>query len=239
MLMSEGVEARITSVSLADQMSRYLGEAIVKNELHEKGAYITEAEIEKRYGTSRIVVREAVKILLGKGLISSRQRRGIQATERHTWNLFDNDILQWMMEFCDAKELHQEVAQARLAIEPEAAFMAAEYGTEDDIANIEKQIAKMEGAIKNKRVFEEADVDFHLAIIDACHNRFFHNFSIVLKQTLQYSVKYTHEIRDAASFSDRAQEHKKVYIHIANRDSQAAWDAMRAMLASDLQRIMR
>lgn len=74
-----------------------LGKAIVTGQYDDQ-PFPTEAELAKHYEVSRSVVREAVKMLGAKGLLTARPRKGtmVQATDR--WNLFDIDVLRWLLD---------------------------------------------------------------------------------------------------------------------------------------------
>src|SRR3546814_17748571 len=58
----------------------------------------TEAELAKQHGVSRSVTREAVKMLTAKGLLSARPRQGTIVQPTPSWNLFDTDVLRWLLE---------------------------------------------------------------------------------------------------------------------------------------------
>src|SRR3546814_1451186 len=74
-----------------------LGRAIVTGQFDDE-AFPTEAELTKRHGVSRSVTREAVKMLTAKGLLSARPRQGTVIQPTSSWNLFDTDVLRWLLE---------------------------------------------------------------------------------------------------------------------------------------------
>ncbi len=53
-----------------------------------------ESDLEARFGVGRGVVREAIKTLSGKGLISVRPRHGTRVLPRRDWSLLDRDVLE-------------------------------------------------------------------------------------------------------------------------------------------------
>ena len=227
----------VSSKNLADRISQIIGASVVSGELRPGTGFITEAEISEKYGISRNVAREAVKILSGKGLVYSRQKKGIQATDASSWNWFDEDILNWAINHSNQLSIQLELTELRLAIEPEASAMAAMDHSQEDLRLIESCVERLEGAIKNPQIFEQADIDFHLSIVDACQNRFYRKFSSILRRTLQVSVPYTHDINQATTFIQKAQEHKDVFLCIKRRQATEARMQMRAMLEKDLMRI--
>ena len=86
----------------ADNLTRRvveaLGQAIVTGTWDAAGAFPIEAELCARFGVSRSVVREAVKMLTAKGLLSARPRRGTVVEPEPHWNLLDPDVLRWLLE---------------------------------------------------------------------------------------------------------------------------------------------
>src|SRR5215510_9827277 len=85
----------------------------------------TESALCQSYGAARTVLREAVKVLAAKGLITSRPRQGIRIAPEDNWNLLDPDVLNWMLERKFSLPLLIEFTQIRLSVEPGAAALAA------------------------------------------------------------------------------------------------------------------
>ena len=73
-----------------------VGRAIVTG-AYPTGAALTEAELSVRYGVSRTVTREALKMLTAKGLVTSRPRHGTVVEPERCWSLFDTDVLDWTL----------------------------------------------------------------------------------------------------------------------------------------------
>jgi len=102
-----------------------LGIDIVKGTFSEKNPFPVEEELCRRFGASRTVLREAVKMLTAKGLLSARPRQGTRVLPEASWNLLDPDILRWMLEKKYCSTLLIQFNEVRLAIEPQAAALAA------------------------------------------------------------------------------------------------------------------
>src|SRR3546814_18855099 len=73
------------------------GRAIVVGD-YDGATFPTGAELAKQHGVSRSVTREAVKMLTAKGLLSARPRQGTTVQPTTSWNLFDTDVLRWLLE---------------------------------------------------------------------------------------------------------------------------------------------
>src|ERR1044072_2921484 len=110
--------------NLTHGMLDALGRSIVIGN-YDKRAFPTEAELARQHGVSRSVTREAVKMLTAKGLLSARPRQGTIIQPSSSWNLFDTDVLRWLLERKFSLELLRQFSGLRIAIEPEAAAPAA------------------------------------------------------------------------------------------------------------------
>src|SRR5690349_4907293 len=129
-----------------------------------------EHELESRFGVGRGVVREAIKTLSGKGLVSVRPRHGTRVLPRRDWSLLDRDVLNWLVgEDKPDRKLLLAVQEVRLIIEPAAAALAAARATAKERQRIHAALAAMEAA-HDQATQTAADKAFHLAILDATHN---------------------------------------------------------------------
>jgi DNA-binding FadR family transcriptional regulator len=137
-----------------------LGRQIVTG-VFENKAFPTEAELSIQHSVSRSVTREAVKMLTAKGLLTARPRQGTSIQPVASWNLFDADVLRWLLERKFSIELLSQFNQLRAAIEPAAAALAAGSADERGIALIEAGFARMEAAERGDDDVLDADIAFH------------------------------------------------------------------------------
>jgi DNA-binding FadR family transcriptional regulator len=221
--------------NLTHGMLDTLGKAIVTGRYDQK-PFPTEAEIAKSYGVSRSVTREAVKMLTAKGLIRARPRYGISVLPASDWNLFDTDVLRWLLERKFSIELLRHCTQLRKAIEPEAASLAAEFHDADDLAAIEAGLARMRAAEISGEDTLEADIAFHVAILRASHNPFYAQFQSVVATALHTSIQFTSKVKGRTA--DVA-EHAAVARAIAARDTEGAYIAMRRIIGDVLTLIAK
>ncbi|MEN3745743.1 FadR/GntR family transcriptional regulator [Sphingomonas sp. HF-S3] len=181
-----------------------LGRAIVTGHFDGK-AFPTEAELAKQHGVSRSVTREAVKMLTAKGLLSARPRQGTVIQPTASWNLFDTDVLRWLLERQFSVELLKHFNQLRVAIEPEAAALAARFASDAELERIGEGLARMEAAERGLDDTLEADIAFHVAILRASRNPFYIQFRDVVTTALRTSIRFTNRIKGrSASVSDHA-----------------------------------
>jgi DNA-binding FadR family transcriptional regulator len=170
-----------------------LGSAIVTGK-YEADAFPTEKDLCLQYGAARTVLREAVKMLTAKGLLSARPRRGTRVEAEDHWNLLDPDVLRWLLERKAATDLLMEFTEMRLAVEPIAAGLAARRGTPEQKAAIAEALERMRAAEHGEGDTLEADIGFHLAILDATGNRFYRQLKGMIETALRISIQRTNRL---------------------------------------------
>src|SRR5436853_7801637 len=143
-----------------------LGKEIVTGFYNDR-PFPTEAELARRHDVSRSVTREAVKMLTAKGLLTARPRKGTTVRPGSQWNLFDPDVLRWLLERKFPLELLRQFTELRIAIEPAAAALAAAAADDAGRAAIAAGYQRMVAAEAGEDDPLEADIAFHLAILEA------------------------------------------------------------------------
>ncbi len=221
--------------NLTHQVTYQLGAAIVRGQYGVNEPLPTEAELCEQFDISRSVIREAVKMLTAKGLISSRPRQGIRVQPNNRWNMFDEDVLEWTLSSRPSLDLLREFTELRHGIEPEAALLAARKQNREAIAGIEQALARMDAAERGNDDPLEADIAFHTAILLASENRFFIQLRSFIQTALRVSIASTNQLKgvEVASESD----HRAVYEAIAAGDSERANKTMCDLLDEALSLI--
>lgn len=221
--------ARIENLNLSQQVTNELGKAIINGHYTAESGLPTEAKLCEEYGISRTAVREAVKMLAAKGLISSRPRQGIRVEPANTWNLYDTSVLKWLLESSPSLYVLKEFLQVRLAIEPQAAALAARRADKDAIAEIALALENMQAAADAPDgEIHEADLSFHTAILFASGNRFFFQLRDFIRTALNVSIQHTTPAK--GSKKAIADEHFKVYQAILNGEPERAKNMMTYMI---------
>jgi len=214
--------------SRTQQVVQDLGTAIVTREYTSETPFPIESEICDRYGASRSIVREAIKVLNAKGLLIARPRRGTSVRPEKDWNLLDPDVLEWMLKRRFSLELLKDFTRARLAIEPNAASEAARTASEAQITYIGQMVERMREAAKGNLEPLESDIGFHLSILEASNNPFFYNMSPMIETALHFSIRYTNK-RLKQRFAS-VEEHEVIYEAIARREQETAAAETRDLL---------
>ena len=220
--------AQIENLNLSQQVTNELGRAIIAGEFNTSAGLPTEAQLCEQYGISRTAVREAVKMLAAKGLISSRPRQGIRVEPENNWNLYDTSVLKWMLESSPSLYVLKEFLQMRLAIEPQAAALAAKHGSAEAISQIAQACNSMEEAAQCDGDIHTPDLAFHTAVLLASGNRFFFQLRDFIRTALNVSIQHTTPAK--GSKKAIAEEHMKVYKAIVNGEPERAKTMMTYMI---------
>ena len=174
--------------SVATQVSRELGRRIVAGIFAVGDLIDDEIALTVKYQVSRSVVRDAIKILVGKGLLEVRRGIGTRVRPRTEWVLLDNDVLAWHQSAPIRMDFISQLMEIRLIIEPKAARWACERGTDEMIMEIELAQKRMEEEKGSIEDFVVADAQFHQAIIRASNNEILKTMEGVIFSALLSSI---------------------------------------------------
>lgn len=193
------------------------------------GAFLPiEAELCQRYGVSRTVIRESVKILESKGLVRGRSRVGTIVCPKEEWNILDSQVLEWIGPRVFETDLVKCVFDARRAIEPFAAEYAAERATVQEVGEIERAWEGMRDAAGDVESFTRADVAFHTALLKASHNQVFMQLAGIIQTALEFSLHTSNEVADA--HGEAVEIHRLLVEALRMRDKAAARACSHRML---------
>ncbi|MEJ8572632.1 FadR/GntR family transcriptional regulator [Microbaculum marinum] len=198
----------------------------------------TEQEMMATFGVSRTVVREAIAVLRAEGLVETRQGSGAFVSVdpgRRPFRI-DPEGLQSLAEVLNVMEL-------RIAVESEAAGLAAERRTKADLARMDRTIAAFRKAIERGETAVDADYDFHAAIGRATGNTYFSQFLgflgrfIIPRQTIHVDAEDADSRRQY--LEGVLKEHLEIRRTIGDGEMIAARAAMRTHLEHGVQRYKR
>jgi DNA-binding FadR family transcriptional regulator len=209
--------------NLAQQVVHELGKKIMQGSYKVGDSLPSEADLCSQFNISRTATREAVKMLAAKGLISSRPRQGIKVVDSKHWNLFDADVLNWILLGKPDLYLLRHFLQLRFAIEPEAAFLAAKFAKEDDLLAIENALVRMKNATNGEDDTHEADISFHQSVLCASNNPFFIQLNNFIGTALKINIRFTNRMIPVTIAEYQA--HVDIFEHIKNGEPQQAFDA--------------
>jgi len=220
------------------QVMRDLGLKIVSRFYAEDSILPGDAQLLRQFQVSRTVLREALKTLAAKGLIQPRAKIGTRVLKRSHWNLFDPDILVWHFETGASPEFLSSLLEMRLALEPEAAGLAALRRSEQQLERLYDCVGRMEGEGHSAPDFVNSDLQFHLAIADASGNPFMRSISTLIEVALVTTFTISSPIPNSERYGQSVARHKAIADAINVRDVQAAKAAMRAVIVDGAERVL-
>ena len=108
-----------------------LGHRIVNGEMP-VDSVLSLAGIEKQFGVSRTVAREAMLRLLGLGMLDVHRRVGLRVTNASKWNVLSPQVIAWRLDGPDRDSQLRSLTELRVAIEPMAGRLAALHASDEE-----------------------------------------------------------------------------------------------------------
>lgn len=216
------------------QLVNQLGKRIANGEYPIGSNIPMEPELVAEHQVSRTVVREAIKVLSGKGMVRTARRYGTNVCNIDEWNLLDPDVIGWHAPDSPmAGQIFVEASDFRLLIEPHAAASAATRSNDLQRELILKAAHALDSETEVNKNMLAADFAFHATVLDASGSLLLKQFRGFLHAVLDFSyttgtVKMTHE-------AIRSKAHSRVADAIVSGDAELARQQMHAMLKSDMK----
>ncbi|ROZ69657.1 FadR/GntR family transcriptional regulator [Ramlibacter sp. WS9] len=179
----------------------HLGEAIVAGRYSTGASIPPEPRLCEELGVSRTVIRESVKSLVAKGLVSTGPKVGTRVLPEDQWNWFDPDVILWKSKAGLTREFLRDLQELRRVVEPAAVRMAAERATAQDLADIASAFEGMRHAVEEGGDYVTNDLLFHQGLLRACHNRMMVQMGKALSALLRTSFEISTSRKDGPKLS--------------------------------------
>ena len=189
----------------------------------------TEPEMSARFGVSRSVVREALRVLGEKGLIDVRHGSGTRVTTPDRWDALDPLILAALRERGPSATVLHDLLEARTIVECEVAALAAERANPQERDALQAAITTMRESLDDPARFVTGDSAFHLTLLRAARNRVLERMTQPMHELLSYAQALTDAIPGVLTRA--LAEHEAIADAVSRRDPDAARNAMRTHLA--------
>ena len=207
-------------------------ELIASEQMNASGRLPAERTLADNLGVSRRALRHALDVLEAEGRITRQQGRGTFVTDMR---LATENLVHELSKLTNPVD----TLEARLAIEPPQARLAALRATRGDIDKL-FEAAEASRLAKDPASYEKADAAFHRRVSAAARNPLLIAiFDAVLETSLEGSWRHgretAHCINNQANY---AADHRRIAIAIAERNPSRAEEAMRAHLSTVQQRLI-
>jgi DNA-binding FadR family transcriptional regulator len=211
-------------------IAQQIATQIINGQLPVGSKLPNELELCKTFGVSRTALRESIKLLASKGLISSKPKVGTFIQPRKYWQFLDRQLLEWLKDGEDPQRFLEQFLGLRKSIEPEACGFAALFASDEQRERLTLYFNNMDKASKaqDADAWTEADLNFHSLIFQSTANDFFTPFGNVLTTVYRSFFDHT-SVRGHFCIK----EHRAVYQAIMNKDPEAAKIASNILLKNN------
>lgn len=184
------VPIRQPRATFQEQVLDQLGRDICAGRYRPGEVIPSESELCERFAFSRIVIREAVKSLAAKGMLTVRRKLGTVVQDPSDWNLFDPDIIAWRVRSGGIDPtMSRDLMELRRIVEPAAARLAARRATDADRRALREAFAAMVRAVDGQGDYVKADVAFHTTVLSAGGNQFLRQMQVAMSAILSASFQ--------------------------------------------------
>jgi DNA-binding FadR family transcriptional regulator len=205
-------------------IARDLGVKIVSGMLTPGKVLEGEVEASDQRKVSRSAYREAVRILVAKGLVHSKPKAGTRVNDRSAWHLMDPDVLSWIFQIEPDYALVYSLFELRRMVEPGAAALAAERRTPQHLKAMATALDNMTRYRPVTKEWRDADEQFHTALLDASGNAFLASMTSSINAAVSWSTIFKQRYEPLRR--DPMPDHRKVYQAIEAGNPAAARKAM-------------
>jgi DNA-binding FadR family transcriptional regulator len=195
----------------------------------------TETELAQRFEVSRGVARESLRSLEERGLVTVKHGIGASVRPSADWDMFSPEVIAAVLEHQGGTKLLGDYLECRRLLEIEAAGLAAQRATAQDLMALSAALERMTataveapGSPSAEERFHEADVAFHRALIQATGNRALGRMTEPVHGALAAARRPL--ARPEHRLERSLPEHREILAAVAARDPVRAREAMRAHL---------
>ncbi|WP_400247483.1 FadR/GntR family transcriptional regulator [Niallia sp. JL1B1071] len=207
--------SKVTGRKLTDEIIEQLKNKIFSGAFKVGDRLPPEPQLMEEFSVGRSTLREAIKVLVHAGILEVKQGRGTRIVS-----------LDWASEASFDQQLKQadtkDIYEARAMLDQEVVKLAIRRRTQEDLLHIKSWLDKRYQALQNGNyaTYVEADIEFHLAIAKASHNKvlldLYQSFSPVLTKILSNFLLHQ------SNYKDNSDIHQQLFEAILNQDEKKA-----------------
>lgn len=219
----------IEPAKATDQVIQRISEAISSGVLNPGDRLPPEAELAEQLEVAQMTLRQALDILRSRGYIETiRGRNGGSFVSKQAIKFNDPNVI-------DTPRINelQDIIDFRMALENEAAALAAIRATSSDLEKLNSSLAS---CLQHEQTHKEhwiADNSLHVAV--ASVSRSSRIIKAVSKAQYEISVFFQPLIPNYETHKSHYAEHKALIEAIKSGDADAAWDASNKHLLSEYE----
>ncbi|WP_174614850.1 FadR/GntR family transcriptional regulator [Virgibacillus ihumii] len=214
----------IKTRKIYEEVSDSFIDMLKKGELQPGNKLDSVEQLAKSFDVSRSAIREALSGLRAMGIVEMRQGEGTYIKEFDASKFSLPVATALIMKRDDIREL----SEVRKILEVGAVELAAQNRLQHELEPIEKALLDMKGAKGRGDIGEKADLDFHLAIAKASHNKMLINLMSSVSDIMVESMRETRRLLLYSEEKSQQlyKEHERIFAAIKSRNPDGAKDAM-------------
>jgi DNA-binding FadR family transcriptional regulator len=216
-ILGDGV-VRVRAAPLGVAVVDDLVTAIVTGEIAPGDVLPAEGALSQRFAVSRTVIRESVKRVEEKGLVTASQGRGTAVNPPSRWNVLDPHVLSALIDHDDTLDVLDEIAIVRASLEATMACAAAARRTAERNAEL-------------RAAFDTANAAFHHVVMEQSGIRLAANITRTMLTRARESTRFTGSTTNVDAYKS-FEEHRAVLEAIVAGDGDMAATAMREHIAN-------
>lgn len=211
------VQTKRLSDSIAEEIINLI---TIENRFKPGDRLPSENILSEELNISRTTLREAIRILVGKGILEIK--RGLGTFVKENVNFKEIEELNPLL---SAKINAKDLYEMRLIFEPEAAYLAAVRATDMEIKRIVSLAKQIEEKIITGQDRTKVEQAFHKSIAKATHNEFMNKLMPVIYEAIDKGV--TLSTGKELAVKDTINDHKMLVEFIETRNAEGAKNAMK------------
>jgi len=229
-ILGDGV-VRVRAARLGVAVVGDLVTAIVTGEVAPGDILPPEGVLSQQFAVSRTVIRESVKRVEEKGLVTVSQGRGTIVNAPSMWNVLDPDVLSALVDHDDTLVVLDELAIVRGSLEATMARAAAARQNPERSAELQAAFDRSVANLGDISAYNTADAAFHDTVMEQSGIRLAANITRIMFTRARESKRFTGNATDDAAHIT-LEEHRAVLEAILAGDGDTAATAMREHIAN-------
>jgi len=235
--VSNTIKPRSKASKLHDRVADELGIAIVSGRYPPGTFLANEVEASEKLKVSRTAYREAMRVLLSKGLVTSRPKSGTRVNPRKDWVILDPAVLGWIFASGPDEEFVRSIFELRGVIEPAAAALAAQRRNTQHLSKLGHALEEMDRYGLNSAIGANADQLFHEYILEAAGNEPMAGLSNSITFAIKMTSMFSYRAEDPPP--DPMPAHRALYEAIADGNADVAHARAASLIDAAFQDTMR
>lgn len=228
-------EKRDPSPMLGVAVVDALVDAIVSGAVPPGDLLPPEGPLAEQFGVSRTVIRESVKRIEEKGLVTIARGRGTSVRPTSSWNILDQIVLTSLIKHDDSLGVLDELSVVRAQLESVMAGDTATGRSDVQLKELEEALQRMRDSLRDEAAFRAADIAFHESVMSSSGNRLAESIARILFDRALESARY-HGVDPSDNFQVTLDEHEAVFAAIVAQDAARAQASMNRHILDAWQR---